>query len=322
MKAIRVAAVGGPEVLRLEDVRVPEPGPGQVRVKVDAAGLNYIDVYHRTGLYAQPLPFIPGLEGAGIVQAVGEGVADVKKGDRVAWSNLPGSYAEEVVGLADRVVPVPAGLELRTAAALMLQGMTAEYLTASTFPLNAGHTCLLHAAAGGVGLLLAQMARQRGARILGTVSTDEKAVLARQAGVHEVILYTKEDFLAAVKRLTDGRGVDVVYDSVGVTTFEKSLDCLAPRGMLVLFGQSSGPVPPFNISQLAAKGSLFLTRPTLFNYTPDRASLLARASAVLEAAAAGKLHARIDRTFPLADAAEAHRALEGRKTTGKVLLVP
>jgi NADPH2:quinone reductase len=220
------------------------------------------------------------------------------------------------------LVRVPAGLELRTAAALMLQGMTAEYLTSSTFPLNAGHTCLVHAAAGGVGLLLAQMARQRGARILGTVSTDEKAVLARQAGVHDVILYTKEDFLAAVKRLTDGRGVDVVYDSVGVTTFEKSLDCLAPRGMLVLFGQSSGPVPPFNISQLAAKGSLFLTRPTLFSYTPDRASLLARASAVLEPAAAGKLHARIDRTFPLADAAEAHRALEGRKTTGKVLLIP
>jgi NADPH2:quinone reductase len=322
MKAIRVAAVGGPEVLRLEEVPTPEPGPGQVRVKVDSAGLNYIDVYHRTGLYPNPMPFAPGLEGAGVVQAVGDGVADVKKGDRVAWANLPGSYAEQVVGPAESVVPVPAGLELRTAAALMLQGMTAQYLTESTFPLKAGHTCLLHAAAGGVGLLLAQMARQRGARILGTVSTEEKAVLARQAGVHEVILYTKEDFLAAVKRLTDGRGVDVVYDSVGVTTFEKSLDCLVPRGMLVLFGQSSGPVPPFNISQLAAKGSLFLTRPTLFSYTADRASLLARASAVLDAAAAGTLHARIDRTFPLAEAADAHRALEGRKTTGKVLLIP
>jgi NADPH2:quinone reductase len=203
----------------------------------------------------------------------------------------------------------------------MLQGMTAHYLTESTFPLKAGHTCLIHAAAGGVGLLLAQMARQRGARILGTVSTDEKAILARQAGVHDVILYTKEDFAAAVKRLTDGRGVDVVYDSVGVTTFEKSLDCLAPRGMLVLFGQSSGPVPPLNVSQLA-KGSLFLTRPTLVHYTADRASLLARAAAVLDAAAAGTLHARIDRTFPLADAADAHRALEGRRTTGKVLLIP
>jgi NADPH2:quinone reductase len=322
MKAIRVAVLGGPEVLRLENVPTPEPGPGQVRVKVDAAGLNYIDVYHRTGLYANPLPLIPGLEGAGVVQAVGDGVADVKKGDRVAWSTLPGSYAEEVVGPAERVVPVPAGLELRTAAALMLQGMTAQYLTESTFPLKAGHTCLLHAAAGGVGLLLAQMARQRGARVIGTVSTEEKAVLARQAGVHEVILYTKEDFLAAVKRLTDGRGVDVVYDSVGVTTFEKSLDCLVPRGMMVLFGQSSGPVPPFNVSQLATKGSLFLTRPTLVAYTADRASLLARASAVLDAAAAGTLHARIDRTFPLADAAEAHRALEGRKTAGKVLLIP
>jgi NADPH2:quinone reductase len=322
MKAIRVAVLGGPEVLRLENVPTPEPGPGQVRVKVDAAGLNYIDVYHRTGLYANPLPLIPGLEGAGVVQAVGDGVADVKKGDRVAWSTLPGSYAEEVVGPAERVVPVPAGLELRTAAALMLQGMTAQYLTESTFPLKAGHTCLLHAAAGGVGLLLAQMARQRGARVIGTVSTEEKAVLARPAGVHEVILYTKEDFLAAVKRLTDGRGVDVVYDSVGVTTFEKSLDCLVPRGMMVLFGQSSGPVPPFNVSQLATKGSLFLTRPTLVAYTADRASLLARASAVLDAAAAGTLHARIDRTFPLADAAEAHRALEGRKTAGKVLLIP
>jgi NADPH2:quinone reductase len=322
MKAIRVSAVGGPEVLRLEDVPRPEPGPGQVRVKVESAGLNYIDVYHRTGFYPNPLPLTPGLEGAGIVEAVGSGVVDPKKGDRVAWSGVLGSYAEEVVGPAEKFVSVPAGVELRTAAALMLQGMTAHYLTESTFPLKAGHTCLLHAAAGGVGLLLAQMARRRGARILGTVSTDEKAVLARQAGVHEVILYTKEDFLAAVKRLTDGKGVDVVYDSVGQTTFDKDLDCLVPRGMLVLFGQSSGPVPPFNIGQLSAKGSLFLTRPTLVHYTADRASLLARSSAVLDAAASGALHVRIDRTFPLADAADAHRALEGRKTTGKVLLIP
>ncbi|HEY7516516.1 MAG TPA: quinone oxidoreductase [Vicinamibacteria bacterium] len=322
MKAIRVAGFGGPEALRLEELQLPAPGPGEVRVKVESAGLNYIDVYHRTGLYPNPVPFTPGLEGAGIVDEVGPGVEDPRKGDRVAWTNVPGSYAEQVVGPAEKFVPVPAGVELRTAAALMLQGMTAHYLTESTFPLRAGHVCLVHAAAGGVGLLLAQMARQRGARVLGTVSTDEKATLARQAGVHEVILYTKEDFLAAVKRLTDGRGVDVVYDSVGVTTFEKSLDCLVPRGMLVLFGQSSGPVPPFNISQLAAKGSLFLTRPTLFHYTADRASLLARSSAVLDAAASGALHVRIDRTFPLADAADAHRALEGRKTTGKVLLVP
>src|SRR5262245_57992700 len=322
MKAIRVAGFGGPEALRLEEVALPAPGAGQVRVKVESAGLNYIDVYHRTGLYPNPLPFTPGLEGAGIVDEAGPGVEEPRKGDRVAWTNVPGSYAEQVVGPAEKFVPVPPGVELRTAAALMLQGMTAHYLTESTFALRAGHTCLVHAAAGGVGLLLAQMARERGARVLGTVSTDEKATLARQAGVQEVILYTKEDFLAAVKRLTDGKGVDVVYDSVGVTTFEKSLDCLVPRGMLVLFGQSSGPVPPFNISQLAAKGSLFLTRPTLFHYTADRASLLARSSAVLDAAASGALHVRIDRTFPLADAADAHRALEGRKTTGKVLLIP
>ncbi len=322
MKAIRVAAHGGPEALRLEEAPLPVPGPGQVRVKVESAGLNYIDVYHRIGLYPNPLPFTPGLEGAGIVDEVGPGVEDPKKGDRVAWTNVLGSYAEQVVGPAEKFVPIPPKVELRTAAALMLQGMTAHYLTESTFPLRNGHTCLVHAAAGGVGLLLAQMARQRGARVLGTVSTDEKAVLARQAGVHEVILYTKEDFLDAVKRLTDGKGVDVVYDSVGQTTFEKSLDCLSPRGMLVLFGQSSGPVPPFNIGQLAAKGSLFLTRPTLFHYTADRASLLARSSAVLEAVASGTLHVRIERTFPLAAAEEAHRALEGRKTTGKVLLLP
>ncbi len=321
MKAIRIDGFGGPEVLRLEEVPSPAPGPGQVKVKVEAAGLNYIDVYHRTGLYPNTLPFTPGLEGAGVVEAVGPGVEEPKRGDRVAWTNVLGSYAQEVVGPADKLVPVPAGLEPRTAAALMLQGMTAHYLSDSTFPLRPGHTCLIHAAAGGVGLLLVQMARRRGARVLGTVSTEEKAALARQAGAHEVILYTKEDFLPAVKRLTDGRGVDVVYDSVGQTTFDKSLDCLVPRGMLVLFGQSSGPVPPFSAGVLA-KGSLFLTRPTLFHYTADRASLLARASAVLGAAASGALHVRIERTFPLAEAAEAHRALEGRKTTGKVLLLP
>ncbi len=322
MKAIRVSGFGGPEVLRLQEVSPPAPGPGQVRVKVEAAGLNYIDVYHRTGLYPNTLPFTLGLEGAGVVEAVGAGVEEPKKGARVAWTNVLGSYADQVVAPADKLVPVPEGVDPRTAAALMLQGMTAHYLTESTFPLRPGHTCLVHAAAGGVGLLLTQMARQRGARVFGTVSTEEKAALARQAGAHEVILYTREDFLAAVKRLTEGRGVDVVYDSVGQTTFEKSLDCLALRGMFVLFGQSSGPVPAFNPALLASKGSLFLTRPILFHYTADRASLLERASAVLGAAASGRLQVRIERTFPLAEAADAHRALEGRKTTGKVLLLP
>jgi NADPH2:quinone reductase len=239
----------------------------------------------------------------------------------VAWTSVPGSYAQELVAPADKVVAVPAGLDTRTAAALMLQGMTAHYLTESTFPLQPGHTCLVHAAAGGVGLLLLQMARKRGARVFGTVSTEEKAALARAAGAHEVILYTREDFLAAVKRLTDGAGVNVVYDSVGQTTFDKSLECLAPRGMLVLFGQSSGVVPPFNLS-LLGKSSLFITRPTLFNYVADRKSLEARAQAVMGWAASGELKVRIDRTFPLAEAAEAHKALEARKTTGKVLLLP
>jgi NADPH2:quinone reductase len=322
MKAIRVASFGGPEVLRLEDVPTPAPGPGQVLVKVEAAGLNFIDVYHRTGLYPNPLPFTPGPEGAGTVAALGPGVSGFRPGDRVAWASGLGSYAEQVLVPAAQLVPVPSGVDTRTAAALMLQGMTAHYLSESTYPLKAGDTCLIHAAAGGVGLLLVQMAKQRGARVFGTVSTDEKAALARGAGADEVIRYTKADFLAEVKRLTEGRGVQVVYDSVGQSTFEKSLDCLALRGMLVLFGQSSGPVPSFNPSLLAAKGSLFLTRPTLFHYVADRASLEARAGAVLGAAASGRLKVRIERTFPLAEAAEAHRTLEGRKTTGKVLLLP
>lgn len=322
MKAIRVASFGGPEVLRLEDVPVPTPGPGQALVRVEAAGLNFIDVYHRTGLYPNSLPFTPGLEGAGTVAALGPGVSGLRAGDRVAWSSVLGSYAEQVLAPAAQLVALPAGADVRTAAALMLQGMTAHYLTESTYPLKSGDTCLVHAAAGGVGLLLVQMAKQRGARVLGTVSTEEKAALARGAGADEVIRYTQQDFLAEVKRLTGGRGVQVVYDSVGQATFEKSLDCLAPRGMLVLFGQSSGPVPAINPSVLAGKGSLFLTRPTLFHYIADRASLEARAGAVLEAAASGRLQVRIERTFPLAEAAEAHRTLEGRKTTGKVLLLP
>ena len=322
MKAIRVTSFGGPEVLRLEDVPTPAPGPGQVLVKVEAAGLNFIDVYHRTGLYPNPLPFTPGPEGAGTVAALAPGVSGFRPGDRVAWASGLGSYAEQALVPAAQLVAVPSGVDTRTAAALMLQGMTAHYLSESTYPLKAGDTCLIHAAAGGVGLLLVQMAKQRGARVFGTVSTDEKAALARGAGADEVIRYTKADFLAEVKRLTEGRGVQVVYDSVGQSTFEKSLDCLALRGMLVLFGQSSGPVPAFNPSLLAGKGSLFLTRPTLFHYVADRASLEARAGAVLGLAASGRLKVRIERTFPLAEAAEAHRTLEGRKTTGKVLLLP
>jgi len=322
MKAIRIEGFGGPDVLRLADVPVPSAGPGQIVVRVEAAGVNFIDVYHRTGLYPNPLPLVPGMEGAGVVAAVGPGVSLFREGDRVAWANVLGSYAEHVLLTADRAVAVPPGLRADTAAAAMLQGMTAHYLCTSTFPLAKGHTCLVHAAAGGVGLLLVQMAKGRGARVIGTVGTEAKAVLAREAGADEVILYAQEDFLEAVKRLTGGRGVDVVYDSVGKTTAEKSLDCLVPRGMAVFYGNASGPVPPIDPLVLSRKGSLFLTRPSLVHYIADRASLEARAADVLGEAAAGRLKVRIDRTSPLAEAAEAHRALEGRQTTGKVLLIP
>jgi NADPH2:quinone reductase len=322
MRAIRIDAFGGPEVLRLAELPSPSPGPGQLLVRVEAAGLNFIDVYHRIGLYPNPLPFVPGLEGGGVVTALGPGVAGFREGDRVAWTNILGSYAESMLLPADRAVTLPAALDTRVAAALMLQGMTAHYLCTSTFPLAKGHTCLVHAAAGGVGLLLVQMAKRRGARVIGTVGSEAKARLAREAGADEVILYTQEDFLAAVKRTTGGRGVDVVYDGVGKDTAEKSLDCLAPRGMMVFFGNASGPVAPIDPLLLSRKGSLFLTRPTLFHYVADRASLETRAAAVLGDAAAGRLAVRIDRSFPLAEAAEAHRALEGRQTTGKVLLIP
>jgi NADPH:quinone reductase len=321
MKAIRFEATGGPEVLRLTDVPSPVPAAGQALVRVEAAGLNFIDVYQRTGLYSVPLPGTPGLEGAGVIESLGPGVNGLAAGDRVAWSNALGSYAEEVVVPADRLVKVPAGVESRTAAALMLQGMTAHYLVETTYPLGPGKLCLVHAAAGGVGLLLVQMAKRKGARVFATVSTEEKAALARGAGADVVILYTQQDFTAEVKKLTEGRGVDVIYDSVGQSTFEKGLDCLAPRGMMALFGQSSGVVPPFSPS-LLAKGSYFLTRPTLFHYVADRPSLEWRAGAVLGQVASGQLAVRIGRTFPLAAAAEAHRALEGRQTTGKVLLIP
>jgi NADPH2:quinone reductase len=322
MKAIRVEVHGGPEVLELADLPDPAPGPGELRVRVEAAGLNFIDVYHRTGLYPNPLPFTPGLEGAGVVTGVGEGVSVFQEGDRVAWTRALGSYAESALVPQDQAIAIPPGVETRDAAAVMLQGLTAHYLCSSTYPLESGDTCLIHAAAGGVGLLLVQMAKEAGARVFGTVSTEEKAALAREAGADEVILYNQEDFLEAVRRLTDGKGVNVVYDGVGKATAEKSLDCLAPRGMMVFFGNASGPVDPIDPLILSQKGSLFLTRPVLFHYIADRVSLERRSADVLNGVAAGELQVRIGATFPLADAAEAHRALEGRKTTGKVLLLP
>jgi NADPH:quinone reductase len=322
MRAIRIEAFGGPEVLRLADVPEPVPGNGEIVVRCEASGINYLDTYHRTGLYPNPLPFVPGMEGAGVVTAVGPEVTLFRVGDRVAWTSAIGSYAASVKMPAEKAVAVPEGVELRTAAAVMLQGMTAHYLTASTFPLAKGHTCLVHAAAGGVGLLLVQMAKQRGARVIGTVGSEAKAALARAAGADELILYRNEDFLAAVKRLTNGRGVGVVYDGVGKETAQKSLDCLALRGMMVFFGNASGPVGPIDPLVLSQKGSLFLTRPTLFHYVADRASLEARAADVLGQVAAKRLEVRIDRAFPLAEAAAAHQALESRQTTGKLLLVP
>ena len=322
MKAMRVHKYGGPEVLTLEEMPVPEPKAGEARVKIEAIGVNYIDVYQRTGLYPLQTPFTLGTEGAGIVDAVGPNVTEVKKGERVGYAMIPGSYAEYAIVPAARLVPIPPNIDARSAAALMLQGMTAHYLTHSTYPLKKGETALLHAAAGGVGLLLIQIVKQLGATVIGTVSTEAKAKLAKEMGADHLILYTQNDFLAEVKKLTDGHGVNVVYDSVGQTTFDKSLDCLRPRGYLVLFGQSSGPVPPFDPGKLAAKGSLFLTRPSLAHYTLERSELLQRANDVFNWTATGKLKVRIDKTFRLAEAAEAHRQLEGRKTTGKVILLP
>jgi NADPH2:quinone reductase len=320
MKAIRVHQTGGPEELKLEEVPLPEPGPGQARVKLHAIGVNFIDVYHRTGLYKQPLPFTPGGEGAGVVTAVGA-AAGVAIGDRVAWAGGTGAYAEEAVLPGDRLVPVPQGLEWDEAAAAPLQGMTAHYLAIDTYRIKAGDTVLVHAAAGGVGLLLVQLAKAKGARVLATVGTPEKAALARDAGADETILYKETDFAEAVKTLTDGRGVQVVYDSVGKTTFDQSLDCLAVRGTLALFGQSSGPVPPIEPARLAGK-SLFLTRPTLWSYTVTRDELVARARDVFDWVGNGVLKLRIHRALPLAQAAEAHRMLEARETVGKLLLTP
>lgn len=322
MKAIRIHAPGGPEALRYEDVGEPTPKAGEALVKIDAAGLNYIDVYYRTGLYKAALPLTLGLEGGGTVTAVGPGVAEVKVGDQVAYTGVPGAYAEFACVPAQRLVVLPHGVTTKQGAAAMLQGMTAHYLTTSTFPLKAGDTCLVHAAAGGVGLLLCRMAKMRGARVIGTVSTEAKAKLAREAGADEVILYTEHDFEAEVKRLTGGKGVQVVYDSVGKTTFEKGLNVLAPRGLMALYGQSSGPIGTLDPQVLNQKGSLFLTRPSLVHHTATREELLHRAGEVLGWIREGKLPLRIDRELPFRDAAEAHRLLEARKTTGKVLLVP
>jgi NADPH2:quinone reductase len=322
MKAIRVHEVGGPEKLRFEDVSVPDPGPGQARIKVRAIGLNFIDVYFRAGLYKAPLPLIPGMEAAGVVDAVASGVTEIQPGDRVAYAMNMGTYAQYALANASQLVKLPEGVDFNAGAAAMLQGMTAHYLTYSTFPLRHGETALIHAAAGGVGLLLIQMAKMVGARVIGTVSSEAKAALAREAGADHVVFYEREDFEAAVKNITEGRGVDVVYDSVGRTTFDKGLNCLRRRGMLVLFGQSSGVAPPFDLNVLNGKGSLYVTRPSLGHYVATRNELEWRAGDVLNWVAEGKLKLRIERTYSLKDAGEAHRALEGRQTTGKVLLLP
>lgn len=322
MQAIRIHETGGPEKLRQEDVPLPTPGAGEVRIRIEAAGINYIDTYQRAGLYPVALPHTLGSEAAGAITAMGPEVTDFHVGDRVASAKVAGAYAAEALVSAAQLVRVPAGVETRTAAALLLQGMTAHYLACDTFPLKAGDTALVHAAAGGVGLLLVQIAKLRGARVLATVGTEEKAQLARAAGADDVCLYTREDFTAAARRFTGGRGVDVVYDSVGKDTFAGSLDSLRPRGTMVTFGNSSGPVPAFAPLLLSQKGSLFITRPTLAHYTATPQELQARAGELFAWLRAGKLNVRIGATFPLAQAADAHRALEGRATTGKVLLLP
>jgi len=322
MKAVRIHAPGGPEVMRYEDVPAPTPKAGEAVVKVEAAGINYIDVYFRSGQYKAELPLTIGMEAGGTVSAVGSGVTDVKVGDKVAYTGVVGAYAEYATVPAARLVTMPAGLTPKQGAAAMLQGMTAHYLACSTYPLESGDSCLVHAAAGGVGLLLCQIAKMRGARVIGTVSTEEKAKLAREAGADDVILYTTQDFEAEVKRLTGGQGVNVVYDSVGKTTFDKGFNCLRPRGMMALYGQSSGPVGPFDLQVLNAKGSLFVTRPSLNHHVATRDELVQRAGELLGWIRDGKLTLRTEFEFPLKDAAEAHRALEGRKTTGKVLLIP
>ena len=322
MKAIQVSHTGGPEVLTLVDIPVPTPKPNEALVEIKASGVNFIDVYFREGRYPAPLPFINGQEAAGIVKDVGSEVSDLKPGDRVAYTSSLGSYAEFAAVPAARLVKIPAELSFEQAAAAMLQGMTAHYLLNGSYKLASGETALIHAAAGGVGLLLVQMAKRIGARVIATAGTEEKAQLAREAGADECIVYTQADFEAETKRLTDGKGVHVVYDGVGKATFDKDLEVLRPRGYLVLFGGSSGAVPPFDLIKLSQKGSLFITRPTLAHYTATREELELRAGEVLGAIAKGELKLRIHKSYALAEAAQAHRDLEGRKTTGKLLLIP
>lgn len=323
MKAIRVRATGGPEVLQVEDIATPAPQPGEVLIRVEAVGVNFIDIYQRSGAYKIATPFTPGQEAAGTVAAVGDGVGGFAVGDRVAcYYGALAAYAEYAIAPADKVVPLPAGVTTAQGAAVLLQGMTAHYLVSTTYPLHPGDTCLVHAAAGGVGLLLCQLAKRRGARVIGTVSTAEKEALARGAGAEEIIRYTETDFAPEVKRLTGGSGVQVVYDSVGKTTFTAGLGCLVPRGMMVLYGQSSGAVEPFDPQILNQRGSLFLTRPTLAHYVAARAELEQRSGDLFRWMQEGTLHVRIDRELPLARAGEAHVALASRATTGKVLLVP
>jgi NADPH2:quinone reductase len=322
MKAIRITAHGGSDALKLEELPTPTPGPGQLLVKLAAAGLNYMDTYQRSGMYKIPLPFTLGAEGAGTVAALGAGVTGFKAGDPVAYTGVPGAYAEYTLLPADRAVKVPPGMDLKTAAAIMLQGMTAHYLVSDTYPLKQGDWCLVHAGAGGVGLLLIQMAKMRGATVVTTVSTAEKAKLAKDAGADHVVLYSQVDFEAETKKIVGERGLDVVYDSVAKDTFDKGLNLLRRRGLMVLYGASSGPVPPLDLQVLNTKGSLFVTRPSLVHHIFTRAELEARAADVMNWVLSGKLKVRIGATFPLAQAKQAHDALEGRKTTGKVLLLP
>ena len=322
MKAIQIHETGGPEVLKLADLPIPAPGPGQVLIRVEATGVNFIEIYFRKGVYKAALPLTPGSEAAGTVEELGPGVTGFAAGDAVASVSVLGSYAEYALVPAASLVKVPEGLSMEQAAAAMLQGMTAHYLSHSTFALKTGDTALVHAGAGGVGLLLTQIAARLGARVIATVSTEAKAELSREAGASDVILYTEQDFAVEVKRLTGGKGVDVVYDSVGKTTFEGSLNCLRPRGLLALFGASSGPVPPFDLIQLSGKGSLYITRPTLWHYLASREELEGRAGDVLGWAAKGELKLRTEYVYPLAEAAQAQIDLEARKTTGKILLEP
>ena len=322
MRAIRVEGKGGPEVLQFQEVADLEPGPGQLLIRTEAVGVNFIDVYQREGLYPLPTPYTPGQEAAGVVAGIGTGVTTFSEGDRIAYQGALGSYSEYTLIPAERAVALPDGVSTREGAAAMVQGLTAHYLATSTFPLQAGQTCLIHAAAGGVGLLLCQMAKLRGATVIGTASTDEKVALARGAGADHMVVYTEDDFQDIALRVTDGRGVDVVYDSVGRDTFDASLGCLRPRGMLALFGQSSGPVAPFDPQRLNRGGSLFLTRPSLGHYVSSSEELAARTSEIFGWIASGALSMRIGLELPLSDAAEAHRRLEARATTGKVLLIP